>query len=156
MAKAGFLMTWLSYNSKPHWVTYKVINKGTEKITCNTTLINLVNKCLSSINKGEIVRAIFYDLRRLLMLLIINCYWKNLHIYKFDNVALSWIKTYLSGRHQCIIDKQLRSRLQWVNAWVPLGSLLGPVLFLLFLLMTFISKRVICWFLCRWHNSTRS
>ena len=39
----------------------------------------------------------------------------------------------MSGKHQCIIDKHWRSSLQQVDAWVPHGSVLGSVLFLLFI-----------------------
>ena len=46
--------------------------------------------------------------------------------------TLNWMNSYLSGRKQCIISKQNQSSLHSVKARVQLGSVLGPVLFLLF------------------------
>ena len=53
-----------------------------------------------------------------------------LSAYKLN--SLCWIKSYLSERKQCIIQKSTRSSMQNVKSGVPQGSVLGPVLFLLF------------------------
>ena len=42
-----------------------------------------------------------------------------------------WIESYLSGRFQYVHYDDAKSELQWVKFGVPLGSILGPLLFLI-------------------------
>ena len=54
------------------------------------------------------------------------------YLDNFDDVAISWVKSFLSSRKQCIIHNKLTSSMQTIKSGVPQGSVLGPVLFLLF------------------------
>ena len=58
---------------------------------------------------------------------------RKLQVYKFDNVALDWMTSYLYNGKQCIIYNNIKSPLEAVIAGVPQGFVLGPVLFLLFI-----------------------
>jgi hypothetical protein len=53
-------------------------------------------------------------------------------LYGFDENALQWINSYLSGRSQCVyIDGALSSLLD-VQVGVPQGSILGPLFYVCF------------------------
>ena len=55
-----------------------------------------------------------------------------LKLYGFDDLALQWMKDYLSGRTQAVyIDGSLSSFLA-VDVGVPQGSILGPLCYVLF------------------------
>ena len=63
---------------------------------CNTALIKLVDSWLKSIDNGELVGAIFFDLRKTFDVVDHNrSLNKKLSMYKFDNVPLSWTKILL-------------------------------------------------------------
>ena len=57
---------------------------------------------------------------------------QKLAAYKFNTTSQSWIRSYLTNRKQCIIEQNAKPSLQTVKSGVPQGSVLGPVLFLLF------------------------
>ena len=75
--------------------------------SCNTALINLIDRWLKNIDKGEINGAVFFDLRKAFDVVDHDLLIRKLAAYKFSEKSLSWIKTYITNRKQCIVDNSL-------------------------------------------------
>ena len=94
-------------------------------------MINLVDKWLNAIDKGEIIGAIFFNLKKAFAVVNHEILLKKLKAYKFDQTSINCMCSYLSNRKQCTVENKLRSSMQSIKSSVPQGFILGPVLFLL-------------------------
>ena len=57
---------------------------------------------------------------------------KKLDLFGFDQATVTWFWSYLTGRSQCVYVDGKLSDLEPVDCGVPQGSVLGPLLYILF------------------------
>ena len=84
------------------------------------------------LDKGGFVGAVFLDLKRAFDTINHSVLLAKLTQFNFSNSALCWMKSYLSDRKQAVQIEHFQSTFLTCFAGVPQGSVLGPILFSLY------------------------
>ena len=102
--------------------------------SCFTCLASMVNEWLLQINKDKLIGFIALDFRKAFDVLSHEIIIEKLRYYGFDRSALSWFHSYLTERSQkVVINNNVFSDIGYLKFGVPQGSILGPLIFILFI-----------------------
>ena len=101
--------------------------------SCETALHEVLNTVNTNLDKKLVNLLLFIDLRKAFDTVDIDLLLVKLFHYGFDNMALSLIKNYFTDRYQKIKIGALFSSLLLIVLGVPQGSILGPLLFIIFI-----------------------
>ena len=103
------------------------------KYSCKTALARLTNSWLTAMNKSEVSGVVFLDLKTAFDLVDHDILLNMLAIYLKNSSSLSFFKSYLHNRTQCVLLHGSYSSKESIKDGIPQGSVLGPILFSLFI-----------------------
>ena len=96
-------------------------------------MIHFINKVTDALNKKHHTIGIFCDLKKAFDTCDPNILLLKLKKYGIQGTELKWFQSYLTDRKQFVQIKKSSSPLLEIKLGVPQGSILGPLLFLLYI-----------------------
>ena len=96
-------------------------------------LLTIYNDLCTAYNEGVTTQAVFLDISK-----AFDRVWHGGLLSKLKSVGITgtllhWFQYYLSNRTQCVVVKGEQSDKSIIDAGVPQGSVLGPLLFLIYI-----------------------
>lgn len=95
-------------------------------------ILNLLNNIMETYENMEYISVNFYDLSKAFDCVRHDLLLDKLQYYKFHDNSRRLIKSYLEDRYQIVRVDGVSSAEARMNIGVPQGSVLGPILFLIF------------------------
>ena len=86
-----------------------------------------------AIDEDKFACGVFIDLQKAFDTVDHGILLSKLNHYGVRGASYQWFKSYLTGRKQYTTISYLKSDLRSINYGVPQGSVLGPILFLLYI-----------------------
>jgi hypothetical protein len=96
-------------------------------------IINMVENIHSALTTNKIPIGIFIDLQKAFDTIDHSILLEKLNHYGIRGPALKWLGSYLSNRNQYVLYNNCKSNLIYIRYGVPQGSILGPILFLIYI-----------------------
>ena len=96
-------------------------------------LIHMTEAIRSALDSGLVTCGIFIDLQKAFDTVNHDILLKKLDHYGFRGVVLDWFRSYLTGRTQKVVINGFESKSKTLHHGVPQGSVLGPILFLIYI-----------------------
>ena len=98
----------------------------------DTCLSYLTDKILTGFDSGLLTGMILIDLQKAFDTINHDILLKKMSLAGFSCQSITWFESYLSNRRFQVSIKNKYSNVANINCGVPQGSILGPLLFLLY------------------------
>ena len=103
-------------------------NHSTEQAT-----LELTDRIISAMDNNDVQIGIFLDLSKAFDTIDHAILLSKLEHYGVDGIPLQLVKSYLTNRKQYVKINEVNSNLLPINTGVPQGSILGPLLFIIYI-----------------------
>ena len=101
--------------------------------SCQTSLTKMVANWFTAMNNNEIVDTVLLDLSKAFDLVNHQILKQTLTAYKISHSSQRWFDSYVSNRYQQVQISGKLSESKEIKAGVLQGSVLGPLLFILYI-----------------------
>ena len=114
-------------------IIYKYQFGFRQKHSTQQAIISLVNKITSCIDSGDLMIGVFLDLKKAFDTVNHTILIRKMYAYGIRGNILKWFESYLTDRSQYLTYDSIKSNTSFLNCGVPQGSILSPLLFIIFI-----------------------